>query len=89
MISLTVLLSLILLKVQQNSEDEQHLHQVCAGYQRNSCGFPLSLQHPLYSGPHPEFTGCMDLLQHTQHLNICGLSQKCGKTWRRFALTVK
>lgn len=81
---LSSLLSLTPPKVHGRLEDEQHpvkhFHQVCSGYQCDSCGFPLSIQHPLYSRPDTEFPGCMDLLQHPQHLNICGLSKKCGKT---------
>lgn len=64
------------------SEDEQHrfqrLCQVCSGRQRDGRAFPLSVQRPLPGGTGPEFPGCLGLLQHPQHLNLCGLSQKRG-----------
>lgn len=69
---------------------QHHLLQVCSGYQHNSCGFPLPIQCPLYSGSDNELPRCMDLLQYPKHLNISGLPKKCGKTPRlllcRFSL---
>lgn len=70
----------------KRSEDEhhpvKHFHQVCPGHQCDSRGVPLPVQHPLYSRPDTKFPGCLDLLQHPQHLDVCRLSKKCGKTRR-------